>query len=171
MPYHRALIHNEPSKASALSSLTRSCHSISKSTFKCVCGYAPRGIERNKRQNLKRHQETCRVLSPSGHREKPYTCSFQNCGRAFTRPDNLLVHQRTQGHLGDVELGLDPEAMRDILNAPTLKRHRIGWGNNRQDVWRRVLNVSCITGLCWIKWLVSGIDLLLELSYHLWWST
>ncbi|KAF8851710.1 hypothetical protein BDZ45DRAFT_808092 [Acephala macrosclerotiorum] len=125
IPYHRALIHNESSKASAPSSLARSCYSISKSTFKCVCGYTPRGLERNKRQNLKRHQETCRVSSPSGYREKPYTCSFQNCGRAFTRPDNLLVHQRAQGHLGDVDLGLDSEAMRDILNAPTLKRHRI----------------------------------------------
>ncbi|CZR60111.1 uncharacterized protein PAC_10006 [Phialocephala subalpina] len=99
MPYHRALIHNEFSKASAPSSLARSCHSISKSTFKCVCGYAPRGKEKNKRQSLKRHQETCRVLSPSGYRRRPYTCSFQNCGRAFTRPDNLLVHQRAQGHL------------------------------------------------------------------------
>jgi hypothetical protein len=77
----------------------------------------------------------------------------------------LLVHQRTQGHLEDVELDLVSEAMCDILNAPTLKRHRIAWAKNRQYVWKIVLKVSCIT------WLFSGIDMLLELSYRLGWST
>ncbi|KAH8654476.1 hypothetical protein BGZ60DRAFT_532845 [Tricladium varicosporioides] len=63
------------------------------STYQCdLCPYIPLGEEKWKASNLRRHKRT-------QHAKKgEYICKWPDCGRAFTRSDNLRSHMRDKGH-------------------------------------------------------------------------
>jgi hypothetical protein len=93
--------------------------------YKCSdCGYEPSGKEINKKSNLKRHQKkSCRRFSPYSGNEKSHRCTYRDCGRRFTRSDNLLVHRRNKGHFEIFDLGADmplpkadPKTMPEMLS-------------------------------------------------------
>jgi uncharacterized Zn-finger protein len=95
----------QPSLTTSLSAITP--HYF-ESNYKCDCGFEPSGKEINKKSNLKRHRKkSCRRYSPYSGSEKPHECPYRDCGRRFTRSDNLLVHRRNKGHFESFELGID----------------------------------------------------------------
>jgi hypothetical protein len=97
------------------------------SKYKCPCGFEPSGKEVYKHANFKRHQETtkCRRFSPYGRPEriKPYQCHYPDCGKSYSRSDNLRAHQRTKVHSlvwqlaegGSFPQQSEPVAVRDML--------------------------------------------------------
>lgn len=66
----------------------------------CDCGYKPSGHLNNQASNLKRHRKTSKLHCHS----RPYTCHYPDCGKFYTRPDNLLHHQRVKKHSMNIDL-------------------------------------------------------------------
>ncbi|KAF4633305.1 hypothetical protein G7Y89_g4818 [Cudoniella acicularis] len=67
-------------------------------TYQCdLCPYIPLGEEKWKASNLRRHKRT-------QHAKKgEYVCKWPDCGRSFTRSDNLRSHMRDKGHESGVK--------------------------------------------------------------------
>lgn len=113
--------------------------SIRELKHRCICGFEPSGIEANKNSNLIRHQRfTCRLYRAGN--SKSHRCNYPHCGKSYSRPDNLLAHQKTKNHSGAVSIELSFISMSPSLFAsefeiferegsgirPTAKRRRTG---------------------------------------------
>ncbi|KAF4633313.1 hypothetical protein G7Y89_g4809 [Cudoniella acicularis] len=98
---------------------------------RCICGYSPSGLERNKACNLRRHQKTCSYYSSQGSNNKSFACSYPGREKAYNRSDALVVHQRSKKHnvpFDDVKGSSDSprqhSSERETLNAvPSLSSH------------------------------------------------
>lgn len=109
--------------------------------YRCDCGYEPHGKEINKKSNLKRHRKkSCRRYSPYSGSEKPHQCTYRNCGRRFTRSDNLLVHRRNKGHFESFELEVassSPESgFETMANLSSEDHNSADWDIYNEGYWR-----------------------------------
>ena len=114
------------------------------SDYRCSdCGFQPGGKEVNKKSNLKRHRlKSCKRYSPYSGSKKTHKCTYRDCGRRFTRSDNLLVHRRNKGHFEVFELGADmPPPKLDLrtMSERYGEGHSVvGWGSLNVNEWSEI---------------------------------
>lgn len=140
MPLPLPALDSSP-RASVTTSSSATTPHYSELNHRCDCGYEPSGKEINKKSNLKRHRKkSCRRYSPYSGSEKPYQCTYRDCGRRFTRSDNLLVHQRNKDHFETFELeaaGSSPESGRETMSNLFSEGYNLAeWNIINEAYWR-----------------------------------